>query len=270
MDRSRSLLYVRNVAFAIAALALSGVFLFAVPLAIFPIRVGWPFITAYLRGILFLLKWICGTTYEVRGIERLRPGPVLIASAHQTTWENLFLPILLDNPAMVIKEEIFRYPLVGTISRKNGHIPAYRSGDIDKIRDSISAARQRVEEGRSVLIYPAGTRTGTDQNPPVRRGVAALYERLRIPCVPVALNSGLYWQYRSWLRHPGTITVEILEPIPAGLDKRTFMDTLTERLNGATGRLMHQADKPALMPNLSAPARGIAASLQPGRRAKGG
>ena len=74
-------------------------------------------------------------------MDRLRPGPVLIASAHQTTWENLFLPILLDNPAMIIEEEVFRYPLVGTISRKNGHIPAHRSGDIDKIRQSVAVAQ---------------------------------------------------------------------------------------------------------------------------------
>lgn len=270
MDRSRSLLYVRNGAFAIAALALSGVFLFSVPLAVFPIRIGWPFITAYLRGILFLLKWICGMTYEVRGAERLHPGPVLIASAHQTTWENLFLPIILDNPAMFIKEEILHYPLVGTISRKNGHIPAHRSGDIEKIRESIAMARQRVEAGRSVLIYPAGTRTGTDTDPPIRRGVAALYETLGIRCVPVALNSGLYWQNRSWLRHPGTITVDILEPIPAGLEKKEFLDTLTARLTGATARLMHQADKPILMPNLSAAARRIADAMQSQRKAEGG
>jgi 1-acyl-sn-glycerol-3-phosphate acyltransferase len=269
MDRSRSLLYVRNGAFAVTALALSGVFFFTTPLALLPIRIGWPFIDAYLRGILFLLKWTCGMRYEVIGAERLQPGPVLIASAHQTTWENLFLPILLGNPAMIIKEEIFRYPLVGTISRKNGHIPAHRSGDLDKVRESMATAQQSVAAGRSVLIYPAGTRTGTDPDPPVRRGVAALYGTLGIRCVPVALNSGLYWQKNSWLRHPGTITVEILEPIPAGLDKKEFLETLTTRMHGATERLMHHADRPVLMPNLSAAARRIAGQMSP-RGAEGG
>lgn len=265
MHRPPIALYLRNAAFAVAGLAYSGLFVLLAPAVFLPIRYVRPLVEAYLRGIAFLLRHICGLSYEVRGKERLAGGPVLIASAHQTTWENLYLPMLLDNPAMIIKEEILRYPVVGIIARKSGYIPAHRSGDIDKVRQSFEQARAQSHAGRNVLIYPSGTRTGSQPAPPLRRGVAALYETLGVPCVPVALNSSRVWQFRSWLRHPGVITVEILEPIPPGLDKRAFMETLTARLNEATDRLMHESEPPALMAVQTAAARRLAQAMRDAR-----
>jgi 1-acyl-sn-glycerol-3-phosphate acyltransferase len=249
--RERSLLLLRNGIFYLASLMLSGVFVLATSLIVFPLWVGLPVMRAYLRGMLFLLKRICGLTFEVRGAEKMPEGPVLIASAHQSTWENLFFQIIFDNPAILIKEEILRYPLVGAIAKKNGHIPAHRSGDIEAIRRSFEDAKRQAASGRCILVFPSGTRSGVDKAPPMRRGVAALYEQLRLPCVPVVHNSGLYWRNKSWLRCPGTIVVEILDPIPVGLDKKTFLDTLSGQLAEGTSRLLHKPEKPALMPRLS-------------------
>lgn len=243
--RLRSLLLARNAVYYFLALVLSGLFALTIPLIIFPMKVGWPIVVAYLRSLLFLLKWICGLTFEVRGIEKLPPGPVLIASAHQTTWENLFFPLIFNNPAIMVKEELLGYLLVGAIARKNGHIPAHRSGDLEAIRQSFELARATAVNGRSILIFPTGTRTGTNKMPPLRRGVAALYHQLELPCVPVAHNSGLYWQNGSWLRRPGTIVVEILDPIPAGLDKKSFMQNLSDQLTATNHRLLSMADMPS-------------------------
>ncbi|MDP3898994.1 MAG: lysophospholipid acyltransferase family protein [Mesorhizobium sp.] len=270
MAQSRTLLIIRNSAYYVAALALSGVFLFTVPAVLLPRRHGLPVLNAYLRGILFLLKWICGLSYEVKGAEHLPAGPVLLASAHQSTWENLFFILILSNPSFVVKEELFHYPLVGAIARKNGYIPAYRTGDLDGIRNSIADAVEQADRGRSILIFPPGTRTGIDAMPVFRRGVAALYEKLQLPCVPIAHNSGRYWQHRSWLRYPGVITVEILPAIPVGLDKKAFLDTLSDELTEATERLLRIPGNPALMPELSTRAERLAARLQATRKAETG
>ena len=201
----------------------------------------WFVVTFWLRGTLFLLKWVAGLDYEIRGRERLPAGPVLFASAHQSTWENLFFQLLLGNPAMIAKQEILGYPLVGNVARRNGHIAAYRGGEPALVRQSLEEARRQVEAGRSILIYPSGTRTGTRLNPPLRHGVAALYAMLDRPCVPVAHNSGAHWINGSWLRRPGTIIVEFGEPIAPGLPKKAFLDTLGERLGSATTRLLSVA-----------------------------
>lgn len=238
-----NLLYLRNLIFYVAALAYCGPFLVLAPLVYLPLptRIVWPFVTAWLKGILFLLKWLAGVDYVMRGADRIQETPVLFAASHQSTWENLFFQVLLGNPVMIAKEEIFNYPLVGNIVRRNRHIRAYRGGDLDMVRQSLEEARAQADQGRSVLIYPSGTRTGTRQPAPIRRGVAALYGILGRPCVPVAHNSGAYWLHGSWLRRPGTIIVEFGEPIPPGLPKRVFLDTLSERLRSATTRLLSAA-----------------------------
>jgi 1-acyl-sn-glycerol-3-phosphate acyltransferase len=272
--RSHGLLLLRNGTFYLCALAVSGLFALALPLIALPAplarQIGWPIVTAYLRSILFLLKQICGLTFTVSGADKIvSTRPVLIASAHQSTWENLFFQIIFPNPAIIIKEEILRYPIAGAISRKNGHIPAFRIGDIHKIKESFRQAELRAKEGRSILIFPAGTRTGTAPPPPLRRGVAALYERLRLPCVPVAHNSGCLWRNGSWLRLPGTIIVQVLDPIPAGLDKATFLEALTTRLNTATEQLLREGEEPVLMPRMSKRAARVFADIQKAGLAQG-
>jgi 1-acyl-sn-glycerol-3-phosphate acyltransferase len=262
MHRPRFALYVRNAAFAVLALAYTAPFVLVSPAVLLPLRYVRPVVDAYLRGIAFLLKHVCGLSYEVRGLERLRGQPVLIAAVHQTSWESLYLPMLLGDPVMVIEDEIFRTPLVGSIARKRGYIPAQSSGGIDKVRQSFEMAQRQSRGGRNILTFPSGMPSGSQPAPPLRRDVAALYEALDVPCVPVALNSSRFWQFRSWLRHPGVITVEILAPIAPGLEKQAFMDTLETRLNGATERLMHEADPPALMAVPTPAAKRMAAAMR--------
>jgi 1-acyl-sn-glycerol-3-phosphate acyltransferase len=238
MAGSRIGLYLRNAAFYLAAGAWSAPFLVLTPFLWLPFPLVWRAAALYLRGILFLLGWLCGLGYEVRGRERVPPGPVLYASAHQSSWESLFFHLVLDNPAIVAKGESFGYPVVGNIVRRNRHIRTNRDGDPEELRAAMLDARRQVANGRSILIYPSGTRTGRATDVPMRRGVVALYETLGVPCVPIAHNSGLFWPNDSWLRYPGTVVVELGEPIAPGRGKEAFLALLGDRVHDAACRLL--------------------------------
>jgi len=105
-----------------------------------------------------------------------------------------------------------------------------------------------------VLIFPEGTRRAPGAEPDYKPGVVALYEGLQLPCVPLALNSGLYWPRRKLARFPGTIVVEILDPIPAGLPRREFKDKLESRLEAACNSLIAEAAASSRPPPIPAPA----------------
>jgi 1-acyl-sn-glycerol-3-phosphate acyltransferase len=101
-----------------------------------------------------------------------------------------------------------------------------------------AAARNEIARSRQIVIFPEGTRRPPGAEPRYLPGVAYLYAEIGVPCVPVALNSGLFWPRRSLRRYPGTVLVEVLDPIPPGLDKRAFMAHLQTALEQATARLV--------------------------------
>ena len=111
------------------------------------------------------------------------------------------------------------------------------------LRSLLRQAKGAVVEGRSILIYPEGTRTPIGSSLPYHAGTAALYRQLGVPVVPVALNSGVFWGRRKFIKWPGTIEVEVLQAIPPGLDRETFMATLRERIEGATKRLVEHPQR---------------------------
>jgi 1-acyl-sn-glycerol-3-phosphate acyltransferase len=100
-------------------------------------------------------------------------------------------------------------------------------------------ASETLAAGRSILIFPEGTRVPPGQHRPYHPGVAAIYTQLKVPVVPVALNSGLFWGRRQWAKRPGVITMEVLPPIPPGMPRDKFMEMLRERIETATNRLMN-------------------------------
>jgi 1-acyl-sn-glycerol-3-phosphate acyltransferase len=183
------------------------------------------------------LRVICGTKVEVRGRERLPSGPALIASKHQSAWDTFGLVPITRDPAIVMKAELLALPVYGWFSRKFEMIPIPREKATKALRFMAREAGKRVAAGRDVLIFPEGTRRPPGAPPAYRPGAAFLYEELGVTCVPVALNSGLFWPRRSIRRKPGTIVVEFLEPIPAGLPRKQFMALLQERIETATARL---------------------------------
>jgi len=192
----------------------------------------------------FCLGWLrltCRLTHRLGGLENLPAGPVIIASKHQSTWETLAFALLFPNAAIVLKRELLFIPVVGWAMARAGHIGVERGDGAKALRSLVRQAQAAVAEGRSILIYPEGTRTPVGSQRPYPVGTAALYRQLGVPVVPVALNSGVFWGRRKFIKWPGVIDVEVLPAIPPGLDRKAFMATLRERIEGATGRLVEAA-----------------------------
>ena len=180
------------------------------------------------------LKIFAGIDWEVRGA---RPkGPVLVASKHMSMWDTLALYLALDDPGIVLKRELLRIPFYGWYLGKAAAIPIDRGAGADALRRMTHAAQQVLAEGRPILIFPEGTRKKPGAPPDYKPGVAGLYGMLDVACVPAALDSGRYWQ--GFTKHPGTISLEFLEPIPPGLKRREFMHVLEQRIEDATNRML--------------------------------
>jgi len=147
----------------------------------------------------------------------------------------------VENPALILKQELLYIPLYGQYVKKAGMIPIRRSDGPKALRTMLRRASEAVKAGRHLIIFPEGTRAAPGARNPYMPGVAGLYSHLDVPCVPVALNSGLFWPRRKLHRKPGTIIVEFLPPIAPGLDRKTFMTELENRIEGATDRLLAEA-----------------------------
>ena len=190
------------------------------------------------RASLWWLRLIAGIDFEVRGREHIPTGAALVAGKHQSLFETFALLALVDDPAMVLKRELTWIPVFGWFALKFRMIVVDRGAGAPALRGLIRQARRAVTMGRQVIIFPEGTRRHPDAPPAYKPGAFALYLGLGVPCVPFALNSGLYWPRRSFSRHPGTIVVEFLPPIAAGLDRKTFSVRLEDAIEKATRRLV--------------------------------
>jgi 1-acyl-sn-glycerol-3-phosphate acyltransferase len=214
------------------------------PFLLTPRRTAMRFGRFWAQAVLFALKHIVGLDGEMRGQENIPPGGCLIAMKHQSAWDTLMLPPLLGDPAVVIKRELQYVPFYGWYATRAGSIFIDRKGGAGALRRLIAAAKRAVAAGRPVVIFPQGTRT-TPGSPtaeaPYQPGVAALYRELAVPLVPVAVNSGLSWGRRAFMKRPGRIIVEFLEAIPPGLPRREVRATLEARIETATAALEREA-----------------------------
>jgi 1-acyl-sn-glycerol-3-phosphate acyltransferase len=186
------------------------------------------------------LRVIAGVRFEVRG--KVPADAALVAAKHMSMWDTMALYLVLDDPAVVLKRGLQFIPFYGWYITKAGSIPIDRGGGASTLRKMTVAAKRALDAGRSILIFPEGTRKKPGAAPDYKPGVAALYSQLGVPCVPAALNSGLFWT--GFIKRPGTIVLEFLEPIPPGMRSRDFMKVLQERVETATGALIAEARAP--------------------------
>lgn len=164
----------------------------------------------------WLARPILGITVRVEGT---RPaGPALYAAKHQAMFETLELEVQLDGPAMVVKQELARIPVWGWAIRRYGALIVDRQGSATALRGMIREGTVAREAGRSVLIFPEGTRVAPGQRPPLKSGFAGLYRMLGMPVVPVAVDSGRLVPRRGPKR-AGVITIRYGDPIPPGLPR---------------------------------------------------
>jgi len=193
------------------------------------------------RFMLWLLERIVGLKVEVRGLDNLPEGAVIVAVKHQSAWDVFGLKPCLGDPAMILKSELMYLPFLGWFARKMQMIPVERGKGRTAIRHLLREARLRVRDKRQIFIFPEGHRMAPGAAPKYKRGVVALYRDLGVPVTPVALNSGLYWPRRSFIRHPGVILVEFLPPIRPGLSADEFMQKLQDSIETASARLAQEA-----------------------------
>ena len=189
------------------------------------------------RATLWGLEFFAGV--RERRIGQVPKGAVLVASKHMSMWDTLALYLALDDPGIVLKRELLRIPFYGWYLGKAAAIPIERSAGANALRAMTAAAKKVLKKDRPVLIFPEGTRKKPGAAPDYKPGVAGLYAMLGVACVPVALDSGLYWE--GFWKWPGTITLAFLEPIPAGLKRGEFMELLEGRIETATAALVARA-----------------------------
>jgi 1-acyl-sn-glycerol-3-phosphate acyltransferase len=212
----------------------------ALPTLALPYPILRAFIRSYARTSLWLLRVVCGTKVEWRGVDKIPKAACIVACKHQSLWETFALYAVFDDPTYILKRELMWIPLFGWYMAKAELIPIDRGGGLAALARMTKRAREALARGRQIVIFPEGTRRPPGAEPAYKPGAALLYGKANVPCLPVALNSGLFWPRRSIRRLPGTVIVEILDPIPPGLDRATFSSRLQNAIEQASGRLIHE------------------------------
>ena len=212
------------------------IFILAIPTLILPTKFSLycgKFLAYY---IILILRLFLNTKVIFHGLENLKKEEkFFIASAHQSMFETFALQAPLNFPVFILKKELLKIPLFGLYLKKIESIEIIREKTtkenlnfFNKIKDTIQ------KHERPLLIFPQGTRVRFDDRSPFKKGVGRIYDSLKIPCIPVALNSGKIWPKNSFIKYPGDIHVSFLEPIAPGLEKHIFLKILEEKIYSET------------------------------------
>ena len=232
----RSLVY--NVLFYVL---LVGWLIVAIPTFLLPRRAFMVFAKSWASSSVWLMRVICNTKVDYRGLEKIPPGPLIVASKHQSMWETFALMQFFDAPLFIYKRELAWIPFFGWYLMKSKMIGVDRDGGMRALMEMARRAPKEIRSGRQLIIFPEGTRRPVDAPPDYMTGVGQIYANSAVPCIPVALNSGLFWPRRTFMRFPGTLVVEFLDPLPPGLKRRDFIAQIAESIEAATGRLVEAA-----------------------------
>jgi 1-acyl-sn-glycerol-3-phosphate acyltransferase len=236
----RSLIF--NIAFVINNILW---FVLALPLLVLPrktffLKVLHPWSWSNLK----LHSWICNVRMEFRGRENIPTGGFMVASKHQSAWETMALAMSFPEPRYILKQELMWVPLFGFYLMKAGQVPINRGSRTEAIAAMNKASELALKEGGQLLIFPEGTRRPVGAAPAYKQGVAHMYETLNATVLPVAINAGVFWPRRTFLKYPGTIVMEFLPPIPPGLPRDVFFEQLRDMIETATNRLVAEAGGP--------------------------
>jgi 1-acyl-sn-glycerol-3-phosphate acyltransferase len=236
MTLIRSILF--NFLFILMTVAMGA---FGLPLLL--IREKWVNAYGRLWGKISLrmLKDIVGLECEVRG--KIPTQATIIAAKHQSAWETIAFAVILDKPTFIMKRSLLFLPPLGPFLWRAGMIAIDRTSGASAIRRMLTKTQLALQNSRSVIIFPEGTRKAPGAAPAYLPGVAAMYRGLEHSVIPVALNSGVFWGRNSFSKKRGTIIIEFLPPIEHGLDRRTFMRRLEYQIEAATHRLIDEAKK---------------------------
>ena len=184
------------------------------------------------RYVGVLLKIFIDVKIDFKGTENLNKfEKYFVASAHQSMFETFVLQVVIPGPIFILKKELIKIPVFGWCLKKIGAIEIVRDtatkenlNFFERILDKTTQSK------RPVLIFPQGTRVGYKERVPFKKGVGKIYESLKLPCVPVALNTGKVWPKNSFNKYPGNIVISFLSPIEYGLKKQTFVEKLEDNI----------------------------------------
>jgi 1-acyl-sn-glycerol-3-phosphate acyltransferase len=213
----------------------------ALPTFLMPPRALMAVAKIWARSSIWLLRVVCRTKVDYRGLEKIPPGPLIVASKHQSMWETFALLQFFDAPLFIYKRELGWIPLFGWYLVKSKMIGVDRSGGMRSLMEMARRAPREVRSGRQLIIFPEGTRAAVGAAPDYKTGVGQIYVNSGVPCVPAALNSGLFWPRRTFMRYPGTLVVEFLDPLPPGLTRKEFIERISTSIEQATSRLVEAA-----------------------------
>lgn len=203
----------------------------------------------WVRTSLWLQERIVRTRIDIGGSENLPDGPFILAPKHQSLWDAIaFIPYLRD-PLYILKRELVLIPMFGWYIKKLRLIPVDRGSRSKALRKVVVDTRREMAADRQLIIYPEGTRRAPGAEPAYKYGIVELYNRLKLPVVPVAHNAGLFWPRRKFLRYPGTLKARFLPAIPPGLEREEFMSRLiSETEAGCDALLAEVAGQPGHPP----------------------
>ena len=229
----RSLLFVVWLYGSIFVMGLIGM-----PAAAFSRRAAQAVCPMWARIVMFGARWIMGIRWQLRHGERFPDKPVLIAMKHHSMMDTI-VPFLFIKPVpcFVLKQELLQMPVFGWYARRAGMIAIDRDGHMKALKQMVAEAREQLAAGRSIIIFPEGTRQDLGAAPDYKPGVAAIYGLLGVDCVPVALDTGAVWPAHGVLRQPGLATFDVLEPIESGLKRGPFMERLEAQIEQGTNTL---------------------------------
>jgi 1-acyl-sn-glycerol-3-phosphate acyltransferase len=193
---------------------------------------------AWVTSVAWLERAVLGLNYRVIGGENLPShGAFIVAAKHQSTFETMKLHLILNDPAIVLKKELLRIPIWGRYLKQTGMIPIDRGAGAKAVGGMLEASAKAKAEGRPIVIFPQGTRVAAGATRAYKAGVVALYNELKLPIVPLALDSGLFWP-KSGMKHGGTVTFSFLPPIQPGMEPAAALLLLEQQLEAETDRLL--------------------------------
>lgn len=194
-----------------------------------------PLCCSYLR--------ICGISIEIRGKENIKQEGVIYAVKHQSAIETYCLSSYITKATFILKKELTYIPIFGWAQAFYGMIAVDRSAGGATLKRLLKEAKERIKNGRPIIIFPEGTRTKPGLTTEYKPGLVFLYQNLNVPVIPVALNTGLFWEKNSFLRRPGKIIIEFMEPMPLGMEKKDFMRSLQGRIEAKCAELNAESAK---------------------------
>ena len=210
------------------------------PLLFFPRKYTALLINLWSKILLSFFRAFDGLDWKIIGEENIPKGPFILASKHQSIWDTIFFTAYFNDAAMVLKKILIYIPAYGWHALKAKMIWVDRNAKGKALKHLLRMAKECSSNNRPIVIFPEGTRVKIGEESEYKSGCFAIYKYLNIPCIPVALNSGLFWQTKGYEKKKGVIQVEFLEGIKPGLKKHDFQILLKNKIESATKKLIEK------------------------------